>query len=138
MASLFAIAGGALINALAFSGTNFLFSSLSDHGAAERKRHDLTLEHLQKARDKWMKDRQQRIDFINERLREQNEAAKYLSNMDEAMKEYYLVTKQHLPELSPEPKLSDFYHPSDQQKTGEILFITTGLGIIAYLIYRNK
>ena len=138
MASFLTIGAGALINALAFSGTNFLFSSLSDHGAAERKRHELAVEDLQKARDTWMKDRQERIDFINQRLREQNEAAKYLSNMDEAMKEYFLVTKQRLPQLPPEPKLSDFYHPSDQQKTGEILFVTAGLGAIGYLIFCSK
>ena len=85
-----------------------------------------------------MKQRQERLDFINKRLREQNEAAKYLSNMDEAMKTYYLVTKQRLPQLAPEPKLTDYYHPSEGQKTGEILFITTGLATMGYLVLRSK
>ena len=138
MASILALAGAALINAVAFSGTNFLFSALSDHGAAERKRHDLAVEDLTKARDEWIKKRQQKIDFLNEKLREQNEAAKYLSNLDEAMQEYYLITKQHLPQLPPKPQLSDFYHPSDQQKQGEILVISTGLGLIGFLIYKYK
>ena len=39
------------LNALAFSGTNFVFSRLTDHGAEERKRHDLALEKLQRTRD---------------------------------------------------------------------------------------
>ena len=138
MASIFTIAGSALLNAFSFAGTNFLFSALTDHGAAERKRHDLALEDLQKARDKWMKQRQERLDFINKRLREQNEAAKYLSNMDEAMKTYYLVTKQRLPQLAPEPKLTDYYHPSEGQKTGEIFFITTGLAAMGYFVLRSK
>ena len=43
--------GGAAINAIAFSGSNYLFSKLSDHGEAERKRHDLAMEDFQKARD---------------------------------------------------------------------------------------
>ena len=38
MASLAFLIGGAAINALAFSGTNFLFSTLSDHGAAGTKK----------------------------------------------------------------------------------------------------
>ena len=38
----------AVVNTLAFSGTNFIFSILTDHGAEERKRHDLALE---RARD---------------------------------------------------------------------------------------
>ena len=35
MASLQFTVGGAAVNALAFSGTNFIFSRLTDHGAAQ-------------------------------------------------------------------------------------------------------
>ena len=56
MASLLFTIGGAVVNALAFSGTNFVFSRLTDHGEEERKRHDLALEKLQKAKDEWNKD----------------------------------------------------------------------------------
>ena len=62
--------GGTVVNTLAFSGTNFVFSRLTDHGEEERKRHDLALERLQKARDEWNEDRMKRLDFINKRLRE--------------------------------------------------------------------
>ena len=55
------------MNALAFSGTNFVFSRLTGHGAEERKRHDLALEKLQKARDEWNRDQMTRLDFINKR-----------------------------------------------------------------------
>ena len=71
MTSLLFTVGGAAVNALAFSGTNFLFSRLTDHGEEERKRHDLALEKLQRARDEWNKDRMKRLDFINKRLREE-------------------------------------------------------------------
>ena len=84
MASLLFTIGGAVVNALAFSGTNFVFSRLTDHGAEERKRHDLALEKLQK-------DRMKRLDFINKRLREKNEEKAYISNAGEAMLEYYHV-----------------------------------------------
>ena len=67
MASLLFTIGGAAVNALAFSGTNFIFSRLTDHGEEERKRHDLALEKLQRARDKWNEDRMKRLDFINKR-----------------------------------------------------------------------
>ena len=73
---LFAIAG-AVVNALAFSTTDFVFSRLTYHGAEERKRHDLALEKLQKARDEWNRDRMKRLDLINKRLRERNEAGLY-------------------------------------------------------------
>ena len=61
---------GAVVNALAFSGTNFVFSRLTDHGEEERKRHDLALEKLQRARDKWNRDPMKRIDLINKKIRE--------------------------------------------------------------------
>ena len=62
--------GGEVVNALAFSGTNFVFSRLTDHGAEERKRHDLTLKKLQKAGDEGNRDRMKRLGLINKRLRD--------------------------------------------------------------------
>ena len=56
MASLLFTIGGAVVNALAFNGTNFVFSRLTDHGAEVRKRHDLALEKLQRAMDEWNRD----------------------------------------------------------------------------------
>ena len=91
MASLLFTIGGAVVNALAFSGTNFVFSKLTDHAAEERKRHDLVLEKLQKARDEWNRDQVERLDLINKRLRKRNEARAYIKNVDEAMLEYYRV-----------------------------------------------
>ena len=77
MTPILFIVGGAMVNALAFSDTNFIFSRLTDHGAEERKRHDLALEKLQRARDEWNRDRMKRLDLINKRLRERNEAGLY-------------------------------------------------------------
>ena len=91
MASLLFTIGGAVVNALAFSGTNFVFSRLTDHGEEERKRHDLAEEQLQKARNEWNEDRNKQLDFIKKRLREKNEARAYINNVDEAMLEYYRV-----------------------------------------------
>ena len=80
-----------MVNALAFSGTNFVFSRLEDHGAEERKRHDLALKQLQRARDEWNRDRMKRLDLINKRLRERNKTRAYIKNVDEAMLEYYRI-----------------------------------------------
>ena len=91
MASVLFTIGGAVVNALAFSGTNFVFSRLTGYGAKKRKRHDLAEEKLQRVKDKWNEDRMKRLDFINKRLREKNEARAYINNVDEAMLEYYRV-----------------------------------------------
>ena len=91
MASVLFTIGGAVVNALALSDTNFVFSRLMDHGAEERKRHDLAEEKLQRARDEWNRDRMKRLDFINKRLREKNETRTYINNADEAVLQYYQV-----------------------------------------------
>ena len=125
-----------LLFPLAFSGTNFVFSRFMDHGEEERKRHDLVLEKLQRARDEWNKDRMKRLDFINKRLREKNEARAYINNVDEAMLEYYRVFAKQIKPLPPEPQLSDFYHQSEAQKNGELLFVAVGTGIATYALYK--
>ena len=52
--------GGALANALAFTGSSYLFHSLSaDNIDAERKRHDVAIEALQKAPVEWAHKRQE-------------------------------------------------------------------------------
>ena len=135
MTLLFTI-GGAVVNALAFSSTNFVFSRLTDHGAKERKRRDLALEKLQKARDGWNRDWIKCLDFINKRLRERNEAREYINNVDEAVLEYYRVFARKIKPLPPEPQLSDFYHPSEAQKIGELLFVAVGTGIATYALYK--
>ena len=55
------------------------------------ERHDLALEKLQRARDKWNKNRMKQLDFINKRLWETNKAKVYLGNVDDAMLKYYRV-----------------------------------------------
>ena len=67
MATIALMVRGAITNALAFSGSNFLFSQMS--GAEERKRHNLATKTLQHERDTWNEERLERIDYINEELK---------------------------------------------------------------------
>ena len=136
MASLLFTVGGAVVNALAFSDANFVFSRLTDHGAEERKRHNLVHEKLQRAWDEWNGDRIKRLDFINRRLREKNKARAYINNVDEALLEYYRLFAKQIKLLPPEPELSDFYHSSENQKNGELLFVVVGTGIATYFQYK--
>ena len=136
MASLLAIGASAAVNALAFSGTNYLFSKFSGHGEAERKRHDMALEDLQRYRDKWNQDRLKRLDFIKKRLRDKKEARDYIRNLDSAILENYRIFGVKLNPLPPKPQISDYYIPSDQQKSGELLFVIAGTAISSYIIMR--
>ena len=52
------------------------------------------------------------------------------------MLEYYRVFSKQIDLLPPEPELSDFYHPSENQKNGELLFVMVGTGITTYALYK--
>jgi len=135
MVSIAVMAGGALVNALAFSGTNYLFGKL---GGAERKRHNLAMEKYTKARDEYSRERQQRLDFINQSFQQQRHAERTFSNLGAAMEEYARVTGRALPKLRDPPELADYYIPSEGQKDGEIAFIIGGMalvGIVAYKVF---
>ena len=82
--------------ALAFSGSNYLFSHVGKDSDEERKRHDKAMEQLAAAQAKWNKERTLRLDFINEQLQKEHYAAQKLDDADQAMKQYYYVTGKDL------------------------------------------
>lgn len=130
MASLVMMVGGAVVNALAFTGSNYLFSKL--HTDEERKRHDKAIEQLNRAQAEYERQRIAQLDFINEKLREQGHAAKTFSDVDGAIKEYYIVTGKQISPIT-KPQLRDYYQPTETQKTGEIAFIVVGMTIVYFL-----
>ena len=139
MASIAMLLGGAAVNALAFSGSNYLFSMLKSSGVdEERKRHDKAVEQLQAAHEQWSKQRTERLDWINEELRRQGHAVQTFHDVDMAIREYALVTggQNNLDPLGPEPQLGDFYTPSDGQKSRELIFVALGLGASGLLAYK--
>ena len=125
-----------MVNALAFSGSNYLFTMLrSSDLNQERKGYDQAVEQLQAAQAKWSRKRTLRLDWISEDLRHQGHAAHTFRDVDDAMREYSRVTGKKLDPLGPEPKLSDVYVPSRGQRDREIAFIVLGMattGLVAY------
>ena len=128
--------GDAIANALAFTGSSHLFSSLSkDSIDQERKRHDLAIEKLQKAQIEWQQKRQQRIDFINKQLMLEKKTEAKFTELNDARREFYSVFGKHLEPLPREPILSDFYTPSDSQHERELTIITLsmlGIGVVLH------
>ena len=60
MVSVAMLIGGALVNALAFTGSSYLFHRLSKESIdAKRKRHDVVIEALQAAKIEWAHKLQQ-------------------------------------------------------------------------------
>ncbi|MEW8546889.1 MAG: hypothetical protein AB2693_25520 [Candidatus Thiodiazotropha sp.] len=92
MAGVAMLVGDAIVNALAFSGSNYLFATLMDSGAEEeRKRHDKAVEQLQAAQAEWPKRLTERLDYLNDELRRRNHAVKTFHDVDAAMEEFDLI-----------------------------------------------
>ena len=139
--------GGALANALAFTGSSYLFHRLSaDNIDAERKRDDLAIEALQATQLEWAHKCQQRIDCNDNQLRLERKAETKFTELNDAMREYHEAFGHKLAPLPREPVLGDFYTLTDEQHYRELGFIAlsmTGIGGVLYylesyiIIYRN-
>ena len=136
MASIAMLMRGALANALAFTGSSYLFHRLSaDNIDAERKRNDAAIEALQKAQIEWAHKRQEQIDFINKQLRLERKAETKFTELNNTMREYHEVFHHELPPLPREPVLSDFYTPSDEQHFRALGFIALSMIGIGGVLY---
>jgi hypothetical protein len=128
--------GGAITNALAFSGSNYLFSHMGSDADEERKRHDKAVEQLEAATTAWNEKRTERLDFINEQLQKEHHALGEFDDAEIAMKQYYYITGNQLPDLPHKPIISDFYSPSEDQKNREIAFVIGGMALTGFVAFK--
>ena len=138
MASVAMLIRCALANALAFTGSCYLFHRLpADNIDAKRKRHDVAIEKLQAAQIEWAHKKQQRIYFINNQLRLERNAETKFTELNDAMREYHEVFSHKLPPLPQEPVLSNFYTQTNEQhyqKLGFIALSMIGIGGVLYYL----
>ena len=128
--------GGAITNALAFSGSNYLFGHMGSNSDKEKKRHDKAIEELEAATTAWNEKRTERLDFINKELKKQHHAMEEFDDADIAMKHYFYITGKQLPDLPPKPTLSDFYTPSEDQKNREIVFVIGSMALTSFVAWK--
>ena len=134
MATIALIISGAIANALAFTGGNYLFKKLDKSGADERIRHDKAMEELQRVTVEWNENRVKTLDYLNRQIQLEKQTSADFDDVDNALKLYNEVTNSTL-QIPPKPELRDFYQPSDKQKYYEYLFITgsiIGTGFLTY------
>ena len=139
MASIALMVGGAILNAAAFTGGNYLAKYLSgDNGQAamdENIRHDKALEKYQAAYAKYQKDRTELLDWIAENDRAKDKARHDFQDTGQALA-FYNQTYRAKVGLPKEPQFSDFSKPSPQQKNGELLFISASALALGYAAFR--
>ena len=135
MASIAIMALGAVLNAAAFTGGNYLAKYLSgDSGKAaldEKTRHDIA------GYAKYQKDRTRLLDWIATNDRMKHQASQDFKSTDKALARYNQMHQSHeqIKDYK-EPQFSDFYKPSPQQQTGELVFLGGSLLAAGYFAFR--
>ena len=123
-----------------FMGGNYLARAVSgdDSSAAktEKVRHDKALEAYQAAHAKYKKDQTKLLNWIATNDPMKGQAKQNFTDTDYTFK-LFNQTQQNKQITAPkEPKFFDFYHPNEQQKQGELLFIGTGALAFGYAAFR--
>ena len=139
MATVAIVVGGAILNAATFIGGNYLAKALgsSDDAALdEKKRHDKALEDYQAAYAKYNRQRTQLLDWIQTNAQIKAQAKQNFTNTDYTFKLYNQAHPNRLLTPLKEPKFSDFYKPSEQQKKGELVFLGVGTLALGYAAFR--
>ena len=139
MASIAIMIGGAIINAAAFTGGNYLANYLSGGGKAalaEKTRHDKALEKYQTDMANYTRERTRLLDWIETNREIKAQAGQNFTNTDYAFKLYNQAHPDYKLTTPKEPKFSDYYQPSDQQKQGELLFVGGSALALGYAAFR--
>jgi len=139
MASIAITIGRAVLNATAYIGGNYLARALGGGDKAaleEKKRHDKALKDYQATYANYTRNRTQLLNCIATNVQTKEQAKQNFTNMDYAFKLYNQVHPGAQVTPTKEPKFSDFYQPSKQQKTGELAFVGAGALALGYAAFR--
>ena len=130
MASIAMRIGGAVLNAAAFTGGNYLAKFLAgDNGKAaldEKTRHDKALESYQSAMAKYSRERTQLLDWINTNEEIKEHAQKNFTNTDYAFKLYNQAHPDQrltLPKASCRNRVSFFLSVVARSRSDTRLFV---------------
>ena len=131
MATIALMIGGAVLNATAFVGGSYLAKYLSGSNTdTERIRHDKAIEKYQRDYAAYQEKRQRLLDWYNQQRDEEHQASQNLTDTDEAFK---LYSQTHPDYSLQEPRLSDYYRPSDDQRMGEMAYVGGGMLALGYV-----
>jgi hypothetical protein len=139
MASIAILVGGAVLNATAFVGGNYLAKFLSNDESpalAEKERHDKALEKYQQDYGRYQQRRQKILDWQAQSRERGSLAKQNFTDTDYALKLYNQTRPEQSLESMRAPELSDYYIPSKTQKNAELAYIGAGALAIGYTASR--
>ena len=132
--------GGAVLNAAAFTGGNYLAKYIAGDNCkaslAEKTRHDKALEAYNASMEKYNQERTQLLDWIETNREIKAQADQNFTNTDYAFKLYNQAHPDYELTQLKKPIFSDMYQPSELQKQGELLFVGGGALALGYAAFR--
>ena len=134
------MAGGAVLNAVAFISGNYLARILSgdDPKASheKKKRLDKDLKAYQAAYAKYQKEITKLLDWMETQHENKELAKQNFTKTHYAFMLYNRMDQDEPLKAPSEPKFSNFYQPSALQKQGELIFVGTGTLALGYAAFR--
>ena len=136
MASVAIMAGGAVLNAIAFIRSDHLsrFFPMMIQRLPSKKKN--ALEAYQAAYAKCEKEGTKLLDWIETQYEIKEQAKQNFMNTAYAIKLYNQMHQDEPLRTPSKPKFSDFYKPSALQKQGELIFVSTGALALGYAAFR--
>ena len=108
---------GGLFNAVAFAGAGFLFSKLNHTGyEKEIKRHNEAMEKLARDKEKWYENQMRRKEEIEKLWQQLSDANADINETNKSLKNLYEIQNEYQEEEEKEPKLENYYKPSQEMK----------------------
>lgn len=136
MASVVMMVAGAVVNAIAFTGGNYLFSMADKNGAhAEAQRHNAAIEKLNREQAEYNIKRAKNQDWLATQLSRKRDATNDLYSVNSAFDTYKKLYGTDPNEAMPHPNLRApelDYTPSDEQQKYEKMFV--GAGTLASVV----
>ena len=109
------VVAGGLFNAVAFAGAGYVFHKLDKKGYEdEMKRHNLAMEQLTAAREKWYEktvEKKNKVALLHQQLVDAN---KDLDATNGALHKLRTAMDE---DIGRKPTINDYYEPSDEMKT---------------------
>ena len=111
------VVAGGLFNAIAFAGAGYVFHKLDRNGyEKEMKRHDEAMEIFAKEKEEWYEKTVEKKNRVALLRQEVEDANKDFRDTNEALRKLKLATEDLDDHEDIEPKVEDYYEPSDEMK----------------------
>lgn len=101
----------------------------------ETERRDKAMQKLSEEKEKYNKEKQAALEHVNYQLKLHQDAMSNFNDIDAALERYNELFPESKIEIRPEPKLSDYYVPSNEKINTDYIMVI-GSGIAAgYIVY---